>query len=109
MASTQTTNPAPRAPRALGALPPFLRPYRNRIALPFVFLCLAAGATLAFPLALRGLIDHASGHEHQITMIWQAIEKLAKCAQSELGRDCMPQDAQTTEHFDAEGLNKLVK
>jgi len=59
--------------------------------------------------ALRGLIDHASGHEHQITLLWQAVEKLALCAQSELGRDCMPQDAQTTEHFDAEGLNKLVK
>ena len=57
MASTQTTNPAPGAPRALGGLLPFLRPYRHRIALAFVFLCLAAAATLAFPLALRGLID----------------------------------------------------
>jgi len=34
-----------------------LRPYRWRIALAFVFLVLAAIATLAFPLALRNLID----------------------------------------------------
>ncbi|MDO9271735.1 MAG: serine O-acetyltransferase [Rugosibacter sp.] len=59
--------------------------------------------------ALRGLIDHASGHEHQITMLWQAIGKLAKDAQSEDARTCLPTDAQTQEHFDAEGLNRLVK
>ena len=59
--------------------------------------------------ALRGLIDHASGHEHQIAMLWQAVEKLAACAQSELGRDCMPQDARKTEAFDADQLNRLVK
>jgi serine O-acetyltransferase len=59
--------------------------------------------------ALKGLIDNAGGHEHQIALLWQAVEKLAACAQSELGRDCMPSDAQKTEHFDAEGLNRLVK
>ena len=58
--------------------------------------------------ALRGLIDHASGHEHQITMLWQAIEKLAKDASTEDARTCLPTDAQTTEHFDAEGMNRLV-
>lgn len=36
---------------------PFLRPYRTRIFLSGVFLVLAALATLAFPMALRGLID----------------------------------------------------
>jgi ATP-binding cassette subfamily B protein len=36
---------------------PFLQPYRGRIALAFVFLVMAAIATLAFPLALRSLID----------------------------------------------------
>ncbi|MFY3386887.1 ABC transporter transmembrane domain-containing protein [Paracidovorax sp. MALMAid1276] len=45
------------APRSLSGLLPFLRPYRGRIALSGVFLVLAALATLAFPLALRGLID----------------------------------------------------
>jgi len=44
-------------PRSLSGLVPFLRPYWGRIALAGVFLVLAAGATLAFPLALRGLID----------------------------------------------------
>lgn len=44
-------------PKSLSGLVPFLRPYRLRIALAFVFLVLAALATLAFPLALRGLID----------------------------------------------------
>lgn len=36
---------------------PFLRPYRWRIFLAIVFLVMAAIATLAFPMALRGLID----------------------------------------------------
>ncbi|WP_440108111.1 ABC transporter transmembrane domain-containing protein [Acidovorax sp. BL-A-41-H1] len=45
------------APRSLSGLLPFLRPYRGRIALAGVFLVLAALATLAFPMALRGLID----------------------------------------------------
>ena len=35
----------------------FLRPYRARIGLACVFLVLAALATLAFPMALRSLID----------------------------------------------------
>jgi len=59
--------------------------------------------------AMRGLIDHASGHEHQITLIWRAIEKLALEAKTDAGRDCLPCDAQTTEQFDAEELNRLVK
>ena len=46
-------------PRSLSGLWPFLRPYRARIAAAVVFLLLAAMATLAFPLALRGLIDES--------------------------------------------------
>ncbi len=49
------------APRSLTGLLPFLRPYRTRIALALLFLLLAAGATLAFPLALRTLIDTSLG------------------------------------------------
>ena len=41
----------------LRGLLPFLKPYRRRIALAGVFLVLAALSTLAFPLALRALID----------------------------------------------------
>jgi len=49
--------PKTAPPRALTGLWPFLRPYRWRIALAVAFLLLAALATLAFPLALRGLVD----------------------------------------------------
>ena len=59
--------------------------------------------------ALKGLIDNASGHEHQIVMLWQAIEKLSAGARELPGQDCVPQDAQTTQCFDAVGLNRLVK
>ena len=44
-------------PKSLSGLLPFLRPYRGRIGLALCFLVLAAMATLAFPLALRSLID----------------------------------------------------
>jgi ATP-binding cassette subfamily B protein len=54
-------NTAPDAPkgnpRALSGLLPFLRPYYGRIAVAFLFLVLAAAATLVFPVALRSLID----------------------------------------------------
>ncbi|MDH4464323.1 MAG: ABC transporter transmembrane domain-containing protein [Acidovorax sp.] len=56
--STRSSSDAARgAPRSLSGLLPFLRPYRGRIAAAGVFLVLAALATLAFPMALRGLID----------------------------------------------------
>ena len=44
-------------PKSLGGLLPFFQPYRLRIGLAITFLVLAALATLAFPLALRSLID----------------------------------------------------
>ena len=46
-----------QSPKSLSGLLPFLKPYRGRIALAGLFLVLAALATLAFPLALRSLID----------------------------------------------------
>jgi ATP-binding cassette subfamily B protein len=49
--------PAARSPQSLSGLLPFLRPHRGRIALAMVFLLLAAAATLAFPVALRTMID----------------------------------------------------
>ena len=42
----------------LRRLLPFLAPYRARLALAFVFLVIAAAATLVVPLAFRQLIDH---------------------------------------------------
>ena len=55
--------------------------------------------------AMKGLIDNASGHEHQIALLWQAIAKLSE----EQRRDCVPQGAQQEEHFDADELSRLVK
>ncbi len=56
-----TSSPPPSrskaSPRSLSGLLPFLRPYRGRIGLALLFLVLAAVATLAFPVALRSLID----------------------------------------------------
>ncbi len=60
-------------------------------------------------LAMKGLIDNAAGHEHQIALLWQAIEKLSARSRELPAGDCVPQDAQTTEAFDADRLNRLVK
>ena len=54
----------PLTPQRLSALKglwPFLRPYRPRIALAFVLLCLASAAILVVPLAFRDLIDAGFG------------------------------------------------
>jgi serine O-acetyltransferase len=54
--------------------------------------------------AMKGLIDNAAVNSHQIAMLWAAIEKLSTVKQ-----DCVPADAQTTEEFDAERLNQLMR
>ena len=68
------------SPKSLSGLLPFLRPYRLRIALALLFLLLAAGATLVFPLALRELIDGGltaggalSGHFGQLFLVAVAL------------------------------------
>ena len=53
--------------------------------------------------ALRGLIDNAASQEHQIALLWKALEDL--CAQQKLP---VPGDAQKTEAFEADKLNQLV-
>lgn len=55
--------------------------------------------------AMKGLIDNASGHEHQIALLWQAIEKLSN---QRKGEDCVPLDAKVRESFEAEKLTQLV-
>jgi serine O-acetyltransferase len=55
--------------------------------------------------AMKGLIDNASGHEHQIAMLWAAVEKLSQRSAT----DCVPEDAQKCEDFDAAALNQLVR
>jgi serine O-acetyltransferase len=59
--------------------------------------------------AMKGLIDNAAGHEHQIAMLWQAVEKLSQRSAQFRSTDCVPEDAQKAEHFDAERLSRLVK
>ena len=55
--------------------------------------------------AMRGIIEKTGSQEHQIALLWAAIEKLA-CEQR--GGDCVPPDAAKEEHFEAEKLNQLV-
>jgi ATP-binding cassette, subfamily B, bacterial len=59
--SMTTPDPQQKRPNAsaqsLSGLMPFLFPYRARIGLAILFLLLAAATTLAFPQALRLLID----------------------------------------------------
>ena len=54
--------------------------------------------------ALRGLVDSAASQEHQIALLWQAIENMAEARE----RDCVPKDAARTECFEADKLNQLV-
>jgi ATP-binding cassette subfamily B protein len=56
----RTAASAPAKARSIGPLRgllPFISPYRGRVALAGIFLVLAALTTLAFPLALKALID----------------------------------------------------
>ena len=53
--------------------------------------------------AMRGLIDNAASQEHQIALLWQALEQLG-CAQ----KVKVPGEAHTHETFEADKLNQLV-
>ena len=55
--------------------------------------------------AMRGLVDSAASQEHQIALLWQAIEKLS--AQPGV-KDCVPCDAARDESFEAEKLTQLI-
>lgn len=55
--------------------------------------------------ALRGLIDNAGSQEHQIALLWQAIEKLST---GQPQASCVPGDAAREEHFEAAKLSQLV-
>jgi serine O-acetyltransferase len=54
--------------------------------------------------AIKGLIDNASGHEHQIALLWQAIEQLSQAEHTA----CVPRDAATQETFSAQRINQLL-
>jgi ATP-binding cassette, subfamily B, bacterial len=55
--NTGSGRPAAATPRSLSGLLPFVRPYRAVVWLAALFLVLAAASTLAFPVALKALID----------------------------------------------------
>ena len=62
----------------LRALAPFLKPYRARVALAFVLLCLASAALLAVPAGFRQLIDEGflrgtAGTQAMITLQWHFL------------------------------------
>ena len=54
--------------------------------------------------AMKGLIDNASSHEHQIALLWQAIEKLSSAKTG----DCVPGDAAREESFEADRFTQMV-
>ena len=58
--------------------------------------------------AMKGLIDSAAGQEHQIALLWQAIEKLSRTVQPAVGDVCRktrtPPSTSTRQE-----LNQLVK
>jgi serine O-acetyltransferase len=57
--------------------------------------------------AMRGLIDNAASQEHQIAMLWPALEKMnSDSGNSEALQ--MPGDAAKRETFEAEKLNQLL-
>lgn len=55
--------------------------------------------------ALRGLIDGTANQDHQIALLWQAIDKLA----ARVDPDCVPCGAARQECFEADKLNELVR
>src|SRR6218665_3196372 len=58
--------------------------------------------------AMRGLIDSAAGQEHQIALLWKAIETLSQNPVEPDCKDCVPADAARQERFEADKLNQLV-
>jgi serine O-acetyltransferase len=55
--------------------------------------------------AMRGLIDNATSQEHQIALLWKAIEQLSS---GQTKTDCVPTDAARQEHFEAARINQLL-
>ena len=58
-------------------------------------------------LAMRGLIDNAAAQEHQVALLWAAIDQLVN-TQPVLRKKCVPVDAALQETFKADKLNELM-
>ena len=57
MPEVNPQRPPGSSPKSLSGLLPFIRPYRLQVALAGLFLVMAALSTLAFPVALKVLVD----------------------------------------------------
>ena len=55
--------------------------------------------------ALRELIDSAGAQEHQIALLWQAIEKLGVANRQ---GDCVPDEAARAENFSADKVSGIL-
>jgi serine O-acetyltransferase len=55
--------------------------------------------------AMRGLIDNATSQEHQIALLWKAIEQLSV---GQAKPNCVPSDAARQEYFEAARINQLL-
>jgi serine O-acetyltransferase len=55
--------------------------------------------------ALRGLIDNAGAHDHQIALLWRAVETISA---NQPAAHCVPRDAALQEQFEAERFNQLI-
>ena len=55
--------------------------------------------------AMRGLIDNATSQEHQIALLWKAIDQLSV---GQAKPDCVPSDAARQEYFEAARINQLL-
>lgn len=55
--------------------------------------------------AMKSLIGSAASQEHQIALLWQAIEKLSL---ERKAAGCVPQDARIEEAFPADKLTRMV-
>ncbi|MGB4559274.1 MAG: serine O-acetyltransferase [Burkholderiaceae bacterium] len=55
--------------------------------------------------AMRGLIDNAASQEHQIALLWQALEKLSS---NRAATDLVPLDAAVSENFEAAKFNQFL-
>ncbi len=57
--------------------------------------------------AMRSLIDGTASQDHQIALLWQAIEKLT--ADNEVTRrDCVPAEAARMQRFEAERVSRML-
>lgn len=64
--------PLSRRVAALGALWPFLRPYRGMAVLALIALVITAGVSLVLPLAVRRVVDEFGGATHLLDQYFAA-------------------------------------